>query len=411
MSALNSREVLRAEKKGFAGWLQRTMFAALPTFFTFLRRWRPIAKLGNSYLITRYDDVREVFANDPAFGVPYQQKLDIIMGGQPFFLGMGDTARYRADVAAMRHIVRAEDLPLLAQRVEAMATEIVQAAPGRIEVVDTLVRRVTFAVLSDYFGVPEPKGGDLRVWATRLFEFQFVGAMEDKPLRAEVDEIAPALRGHIQAEIDRRRGDPGKDDILARALLAQHAGMEGYSDDQIRTALMGFIVGGPPQPPMVVPQALEQLLRRPAALAGAQAAALANDDALLARYVREAIRFDPLAPALPRVALRDQLIAQGTARERLVAAGVNVQVGFASAMMDPRRIADPTKFNPYRPDCDYIHFGYGLHQCFGLQINHATLHLMLKPLLRAPALRRAPGSLGRLRKNGPFASRLVVDFG
>ena len=39
--------------------------------------------------------------------------------------------------------------------------------------VDTLVRRVTFDVLGDYFGVPKPPDGDLRVWATRLFEFQF----------------------------------------------------------------------------------------------------------------------------------------------------------------------------------------------------------------------------------------------
>jgi hypothetical protein len=41
---------------------------------------------------------------------------------------------------------------------------------------------------------------------------------------------------------------------------------------------MGFIVGGPPQPPMVVPQAMEQLLQRPKVLAEAQAAARADDD-------------------------------------------------------------------------------------------------------------------------------------
>ena len=75
---------------------------------------------------------------------------------------------------------------------------------------------------------------------------------------------------------------------------------------------MGFIVGGPPQPPMVVPQAMEQLLRRPDALAGAQAAARRGDDELLAGYVFEAMRFDPLAPALPRIALRTAMIAAGT---------------------------------------------------------------------------------------------------
>src|SRR5205823_4265596 len=88
----------------------------------------------------------------------------------------------------------------------------------------------------------------------------------------------------------------------------------GFSDNQIRSSLMGFIVGGPPQPPMVVPQALEQLLRRPDALAGAQQAARDNDDKLLAGYVFEAMRFDPLAPFLPRVATRECMIAAGTPR-------------------------------------------------------------------------------------------------
>jgi cytochrome P450 len=235
--------------------------------------------------------------------------------------------------------------------------------------------------------------------------------MRDKALRAEVDQIAPALRAHIQNEISRRRADPGKDDVLSRCLAEQKAGTSGFSDDQIRTALMGFIVGGPPQPPMVVPQAMEQLLRRPDALAGAQAAARANDDALLARYVTEAMRFDPLAPGLPRDVSSDWTLAKGTRHQRTIPAGSTVLVAFASAMMDPRRVADPKRFDPGRPASDYVHFGHGLHQCFGIHINRATLHLMLKPLLKQPNLRRAAGRAGRLHKNGPFAASLTVEFG
>lgn len=410
MSVLASKAVLRPGPKGFKGLMQRMIFAAMPWFFSVLRRVKPIAKLGNNYLTSRYDDVREVFATDAAFGVIYKPKLDVIMGGQPFFLGMGDTPQYRHDTDAMRKVVRPEDLPMLAARIETLAEEAITVSPGRIEVVDALVRRVTFAFLSEYLGVPEPKDGDLRVWATRLFEFQFADQGNDPALRAEVDEIAPALRAHIQGEIERRRADPQGDDVLARCLRMQAAGESGFDDDSVRTALMGFIVGGPPQPPMVVPQAMEQLLRRPQALAEAQAAARSNDDARLAAYVLEAMRFDPLAPGLPRVALTDWTVAAGTRHACTVPAGASVLAAFASAMMDPRRVAHPRRFDPDRPASDYIHFGYGLHQCFGRHINQATLHLMLKPLLKRPNLRRAPGSAGRLRKNGPFAERLEVVF-
>ena len=144
-------------------------------------------------------------------------------------------------------------------------------ANGQLEVVDSLVRRITFELYSAYFGIPDPPGGDLRVWATRLFEFQFVDMGNDPALRSEVDVMAPALRDHIQSLIETRRSSgQTKDDVLGRCLAMQAANTPGFDDDQIRSSLMGFIVGGPPQPPMVVPQALEQLLRRPDALAGAQ---------------------------------------------------------------------------------------------------------------------------------------------
>lgn len=405
------REVLRPAPKGLKGLIQRLMLAALPWVFSVLRRVKPVVRIGGMVLTTRHDDVREVFATDPVFGVSYAPKLDVIMGGEPFFLGMGDGPRYRADTATMHKVVaQGDDLRRLGEAVEAEASALVAAAKAQgapVEVVQ-LVRTVTFGVLGDYFGV-SLRTGDLDIWVTRLFEFQFADGGNDPALRAEVDVMAPALRAHIDALIAQAHQGQGTDDtVLRRCIARQQAGEPGFSDVEIRTALMGFIVGGPPQPPMVVPQAMEQLLRRPDALAGAQAAALVGDDSLLAAHVFEAMRFDPLAPGLPRVALRDWTLAAGTGHAAHIAQGETVLAGFASAMMDPRRVANPRAFDPGRPPSDYIHFGYGLHQCFGLRINQATLHRMVKPLLEQPGLRRAPGRDGHLTKRGGFADRLWV---
>lgn len=407
-----SAPVLRPGPIGLRKWLSSRLMALMPLAFRLLRRFRPILRMGATYIVTRHDDVREVFATDHAFAVPYKDKLDVITGGQPFFLGTGDTAAYHAQLNTMLQVVRANDLPALAKRTQSAAEEIVVGSAGRIEVVDQLVRRVAFGVLSEYFGVPEPPDGDLRVWATRLFEFQFADPKGDPALRVEVDEIAPALRTHVDHEIARRKAAlPAHDDILARCLKLQAMGRPGYSDIEIRTALVCMIVGGPPQPPMVVPQAMEQLLRRPDALAAAQEAARANKDALLHDIVIEAMRFDPLAPGLPRIAVTDAVIARGTRRETRVPKGSTVIAAFASAMMDERRLPEPQRFDPARRAYEYIHFGYGLHECFGRHINHATLHLILKPLLKQLRLRRASGPEGQLSKNGPFAERLVVEFG
>ena len=396
---------------GIKGWLLRQGLSLAPFAFAVLRRVRPILRLGQTYVVTRHDDVREVFGNDAAFGAPYKANIDVLTAGEPFFLGMADTPAYHQAVAAMRLVVLPEDLPLLAQQSEALADQRVAACGGRIDVVAGLVRPVTFDLFAAYFGIPSPAGARLDLWATRLFEFQFAGSPSDRALRAEVDVMAPALRAHIDATLARRKTDGSiTPDVLGRCLALQAEGAPGFTDTQIRTALLCMIVGGPPQPPMVVPQAMEQLLRRPKALAMAQAAASADDDSRLFRIIREAMRFDPLAPALPRQVVRQVTLARGTRRATPMKPGARVLVGFASAMMDNRRLPDPARFDPDRRGHEYIHFGLGLHECFGRQINEATLHLMLKPLLRRTNLRRAAGPEGHLTKAGIFAERLVVTF-
>jgi cytochrome P450 len=131
---------------------------------------------------------------------------------------------------------------------------------------------------------------------------------------------------------------------------------------------------------------------------------------LLGGYVFEAMRFDPLAPALSRVAVVERKVAVGRARATKVPKGATVLVALSSAMMDERRVPDPRRFDPRRLPHEYMHFGQGLHTCFGIHLNQALLPLMLKPLLKRPGLRRAPGSAGRLRKRGAFADRLYVDY-
>jgi cytochrome P450 len=423
MSTISKQDVLRPAPRGLKGLLMPwVMETVVPFGLRVLRALPWNRRLGSVVIASRYDEVREVFLNSDAFRVPYKKNLDVIMQnkgpGHGFFLSMDDTDEYRRDTGAMRKVVRISDIPeRLVPAVERLGESIVEEGRGRLEVVDQLVRRITFEVYQDYFGVPDPPGQDMRVLATRLFEFQFVDT-GDPALRAEVEAIAPALHAHIQSLMDARR-DSGVlgDDVLGRC-LAMQADEErerpehtAFDDDHIRRSLLGFIVGGPPQPPMVVPQALEQLLRRPDALLGAQQAARANDDKRLAGHVFEAMRFDPLAPFLQRVARRRTSIAAGTRRAVEVGDGDTVLVAFSSAMMDGRRIRDPRAFDPERLPHEYIHFGYGLHQCFGIHMNMALLPLMLKPLLRRENLRRAPGPDGRLRKRGAFADRLVVLYG
>jgi cytochrome P450 len=389
----------------------RALQRLIPGIFAGLRAAWPIAGLRGFYAVTGHDDVSEVFGCDADFDTPYRDNILALTDGQDFFLGLRDGPDYRAKLSAMRRVTAAGDLAALGDQAESLAEKLLAQAAGSVEVVSH-VRAVTFGVMAPYFGIPPPETGRLEVWATRLFAFQFTGNKNAPAWAPTLQVIAPALRNHIDATIARRRAQGVfGEDVLGRCLSRQAAGEPGYSDIEIRTNLLCMVVGGPPQPPMVVPQAIEQLLRRPDALAAAQSAARADDDAKLHDIVFEAMRFDPLAPGLFRTAARDHIVADGTRRARKIASGSTVFVAFSSAMMDPRRISEPAAFRPGRPSHEYMHFGFGLHECFGEQINHATLHRMVKPLLRQPNLRRASGAEGHLRKRGVFAERLAVRFG
>jgi cytochrome P450 len=109
-------------------------------------------------------------------------------------------------------------------------------------------------------------------------------------------------------------------------------------DATIRTNLIGFIVDGLPQPPMVAPQAMEQLLRRPTAFAQSQQAARENDDGRLAALVFDAMRFDTQTPGLFRTAAEDYRVTAGSCRAHFIRKGTTVLAATRSAMHDGRQV-------------------------------------------------------------------------
>jgi len=389
------------------GWINDHLLILVGTFLNILRETVPILRIGKTCFVTRYDDVREVLAADAWFQVRYQNTLGVVTDGQPFILSM--TEGSGPDVDALRSVIRSDDLSRLARTVEAEAEAIVTNANGRVDIVDGLSRQLAFSFLTAYLGLPAIPQAELRAWSTRLFEYVFFGGGAE--LASEAAAMAPLLRAAIDAEIVRAKaGKVDGDTVLARCLRRQAQGDARFTDEWIRTNLAGMIVGGPPQPPVVIPHMLDQLLRRPDALASACAAARADDDDLLYGHLLEALRFRPLAPAILRIAPRDTVLAIGSGHDARIPAGTKLFVGIGSAMQDPRRLPDPSGFDPRRPRDAYLHFGLGVHHCFGRFINQATLPMMLKPLLKRSGLRRAPGKAGRMAVNGPFPTALWVAF-
>jgi cytochrome P450 len=88
-----------------------------------------------------------------------------------------------------------------------------------------------------------------------------------------------------------------------------------------------------------------------------------------------------------------------------------VMAATEGAMFDEAAFPDPGLFQITRPIDSYLHFGWGMHQCFGRGIAHAVLPAAVGALLRLPNLRRVGGFAGLATYDGAFPKRMLVEFG
>jgi cytochrome P450 len=90
--------------------------------------------------------------------------------------------------------------------------------------------------------------------------------------------------------------------------------------------------------------------------------------------------------------------------------GSTVYVGVLPAMFDPRTFKHPDKFDADRPADAYLHFGGGLHECFGRYANVVQIPELVAALVRLDGLRFAGSRRSGILYDGPFPDRFVVEF-
>ena len=395
---------------------QRRLFALLRLFqpnLVLKRVWVAAYPNNGTALVTRREDVTDVLTRDADFGVVYAPRMGMITDGANFFLGMQDTPTYTRDTSNMRLAMRRDDVPaIVAPIVATTAAALVDALPGRIDVPQMLTQPVAARLLAQYFGTPGPSEAEIADWTTTLFWYLFIDLKADPELDTKAVAMAAAFRAWLDGWIAARKADgEPRDDVLGRCLAMQAGGLVGMTDIDIRNNLIGLLIGELPTTSATANLALDELISRPEALAGAQAAARAGDDVLLAAYVFEALRFRPLNPIIYRRALREAKIADGTLRARRIPEGTMVMASNLSAMFDPLAVPAADSFRTDRPWETYMLWGHGMHTCFGAHLNRATLPALLKPLLAKPGLRRAAGAAGRIDAQGtPFPVHFHLEF-
>ncbi|MEL7259929.1 MAG: cytochrome P450 [Pseudomonadota bacterium] len=379
---------------------QRRVFALLRGFWPNLSLSRVIMKCYDNTgtaVVTRRADVIDVLNRNDDFEVVYGPRMRQLTQGDNFFLGMQPGWDYTRDTSAMRLAARMTDVSeIVLPRATTRANRIVADSTGQIDIVPALTLDVPWDMTATYFGCGATRD-EMQQWTSSLFWYLFQDLGADTEKGAIALGHAAQLRDYLDDHIAARKANPtDAPDILNRCLALQSSGTPGMDDLGIRNNLLGLLIGAIPTISKATCLALDELLNRPKALATAQQAARADDDALLAQHCWEALRFNPFNPVIYRRATRDTQVAASTLRRVKIRKGQIVFAANASASFDRFDICEPNVFHTDRPWDSYMIWGYGMHNCFGDKINQAVIPAILKPLLRQQNLRRAPGEAGQI---------------
>lgn len=392
--------------------MMRQVMAVLRAFQPNLSLSRNLVKAyenTGTVVVTRRCDVIDVLSRDSDFEVVYGPRMRELTAGENFFLGMQPGWDYERDVSAMRLAARRSDAAeIVLPRAAELADRVVTESGGSLDLPAALTLHVPWDMTAHYFGTPGPSAETMQAWTTRLFWYLFGDLGADPELHNGAMEDAARLRSYLDETVAARKAAPtDQDDVLNRCLALQAGGVPGMSDLGIRNNLLGLLIGAIPTISKASCLALDELLRRPEALAGARAAALSGDDDAMAGFVWEALRFNPHNPIVYRRAVRDTSLAESTLRAVKVRKGQMVFAANLSAMFDSLEIPEPRAFKADRPWDTYIHWGFGMHRCFGDAINRVVIPAVLKPLLKRDGLR----VVGALDTGGtPFPQHFTVAF-
>lgn len=402
--------------KSYLGWKTRI------AIFTLAPRLTPAFRLGKRVFVNRHALVGEVLTRDEDFTIAEINAERMKNLHTTFFLGMDRSERYDREAGLMAQVVERRDHARIREFVREKACELIalNGCDGRLDTVTSLTRVVPTMLLDDYFGIPAPDMATMMRWMRTMFWDLFLNIDDDEDVLGAATRSADELKAYLTQLIATRKrmlddDDPAfADNVLNRMIRLQKQGEhEWLDDDAIRRNISGVIIGAVDTTSKCVSLVLDELFRRPQELARATAAAREDDIATVARYTDEALRFNPHNPVILRHAAAEREIGstEDGGETYTIRAGHMVMIGLSPAMFDAAAFPSPKKFDIDR-DCEYWHFGVGMHVCYGLRegINAITIPELTAAILRLGDLRRSSGRAGKIIDDGPFPNNFLVEF-
>ncbi|MFD0259562.1 cytochrome P450 [Kitasatospora indigofera] len=350
-----------------------------PALYRRLLAEAPVLDLGRVHVVSGYQEIVTVLmhpgtAVDPtAVGLPRAGSTAlarIVNRMLPMRDGADHTRLKRLATTAFS----ARRLEQMRARIESTAARLLDPllAAGSFDVVADLAVPLPVAVSCAILDIPDSEQDRVTGWAQLVARslLDDFGEQADPAHIAALDAEFDEFRAYVEELCAARAAAPG-DDLISRLTVARADGRLDHDD------LLAFVV-------MLLANGLEtltsglalavwQLLREPALA-----------ELLRARPERAEAVFDEAQRlGSPVRASARALTGEVTVGGTVIPAGRVALLLYAAANRDPRRFAEPDRFDPYRAELRHLAFGHGAHHCLGAPLSLMAGAAVLRGLARA----------------------------
>ncbi|MBV9825538.1 MAG: cytochrome P450 [Alphaproteobacteria bacterium] len=384
------------------------------SLFAELRETRPILDLPVMTVVTRWADVVDMLSRNETFRVTYAPHMDPSVG--PFMLGRDGAIENWRDKAAMRTLLRWDDLPGIRATAAEVASTALRAATqgpsGVFDVVATVSRLVPLKIVQRCFGFPGPDDATMLAWSRATQADMFHNLTNDPAILQANIAAGQAMQAWVAQFVDGRQpwATAAGEDTVSRLLRLTGAGLSGLDRQGVISNVCGLLVGAIETASQAIANATAQILLNPTQAGLATQAAQKGDNATFDAIVWEALRFAPMTTFVLRVAAEPAVLAPGTDHQATVPAGRVVAAGIGSAMFDPAVFPGPDDFQT-RPRDLYLHVGFGAHICLGQYVAYEIIPETIRQVLLVPGVHLLPQDGSAINNaGGPFAESFKLGF-
>lgn len=345
------------------------------SFYAALRAQSPACVVDpiGAWLVTTYDEVVEVlrqpelYSSSAMRGAMTRGRLDDDEGPPVMVISTDPPEHTR-----LRTLVNRGFTPRRIQRVEPLARRITKDLiagidrRGACDLVGEFTVPLPVIVISELLGIEPERFEDFKRWSQVIVSIfgQLPTPEQITRFEATLDE----LDDYLEPLIERRRGDP-RDDIIS--VLTQKEEQDALDVDELFGFVILLLIAGNETTTNLVGNTILALWDNPD-----QLALLDASPELIPAAVEEALRFSSPVQLLFRQATRDVELGGEKIPE-----GAIVMPCFAAANRDPRRFADPDRFDIRRDTQGHVAFGLGVHFCLGASLARLEARIALEALV------------------------------